>query len=214
MFAGCAAETSLSGARATSRIGRRAVALIAVRAMTFAAHAKGAFQAEGTISDVQTRADEVTLRFTGQISLGYATAPAGDSSTQDLNITTAGVTLKIRDWTRRHSPDEKADPAEIAREMDRIYANLADLATGRRTVRVSIDNPQLAFSNVGQLVGVSGHSSTLRRRTNELTSEPRSRSANQEQSAAQEVCRAVGQGGDLAGDLRRVESRRGDRRVA
>ena len=156
MLAACAAETSLSGARYPSRIGRRAVALIVVLAMAFPAHAKGAFQAEGKISDVQTRANEVTLRFTGQISLGYATAPPGDSSTQDLNITTAGVTLKIRDWTRRHRPDEKADPAETAREIDRIYTNLADLAKGGRTVRVSIDNPQLAFSNVGQLVGVSG----------------------------------------------------------
>ena len=158
MLAACAAETSLSGARDPSRIGRRAVALIVVLAMAFPAHAKGAFQAEGTISDVQTRADELTLRFTGKISLGYATASAGDSSTQwkDLNIITSGVTLKIRDWTRRHGPDEKADPAEIAREINRIYTDLADLAKGRRTVRVSIDNPQLAFSNVGHLVGVSG----------------------------------------------------------
>src|SRR2546427_6893841 len=38
--------------------------------------------------------------------------------------------------------------------------------------------------------------------------------ANQEQSAAQEVCRVVSQGRDLAGDLRGVESHGGERRVA
>jgi|SRR5882672_866147 len=142
----------------TSRNGRRAVALTVALALAVAAHAKGAFQAEGTISDVQTRAGEVSLRFAGKISLGYATASPSDSTTpwKELNVTTAGVTLTIRDWTRRHRPDQKADPAEIDREIGRVHKDLTDFAEPGRPLRLSIDNPQLTFSNDGQLVGVSG----------------------------------------------------------
>ena len=140
------------------RIGCRTVALSIVLAMASVAHAKGSFQAEGTISDLQRRGDEVTLRFAGKISFAYATAPAGDSRREwkDLNVIAAGVTLKIRDWTRRNTPGEKAAPAELNRELDSIYTGLSDLARAGRIVRISIDNPQLSFSNIGELVGVSG----------------------------------------------------------
>jgi hypothetical protein len=143
--------------RRTSRNGARAVALIVVLAIAIAAYAKGAFQAEGTISDLQTRPDEITLRFTGKISLGYATTAASDSTQwKDLDINTLGVTLTIHDWTSRHRPDQKADPAETDREISRIYTELAEYAKSSRPLRISIDNPQLTFSNDGQLVRVSG----------------------------------------------------------
>ena len=141
-----------------SRNGRRAVALIVALAMAVAAQAKGAFQAEGTISHIETRADAVSLRFAGKVSLGYAAGSPSDSTTpwKELNVTTSGVTLTIRNWTRRHKPDQKADPAEIDREIGRVHKELTDFAVPGRPLRLSIDNPELTFSNDGQLVGVSG----------------------------------------------------------
>jgi hypothetical protein len=142
----------------TSRIASRTIALFVVLAMASTAHAKGSFQAEGIISDFQRRGDEVTLKFTGKISSTYATAPAGDSRREwkDLTVIAAGITLKIGDWTRRNKPDETADRAEVDREVDRISADLSDLVKAGGAVRISVDNPQLTFSNIGELVRASG----------------------------------------------------------
>jgi hypothetical protein len=140
------------------RIWSRTIALVVVLAIASTAHAKGSFQAEGIISDFQRRGDEVTFRFTGRISSTYATAPAGDSRREwkDLTVIAAGITLKIGDWTRRNKPDERADPAEVGREVDRVSTDLSALAKVGRAVRISVDNPQLTFSNIGALVRASG----------------------------------------------------------
>ena len=114
----------------TPRIWSRTIPFFVVLAIASTAYAKGSFQAEGIISGFQRRGDEVTFRFTGRISSTYATAPASDSRREwkDLVVIAAGITLKIGDWTRRNKPDETADPAEVGREVDRISADLSDLA--------------------------------------------------------------------------------------
>lgn len=132
-----------------------AVALLAVvLAVSPAAYAKGIFQAEGRISELQRRGDEITFRFVGKISFGYSTAPNTDPRRQwkDIDFEATDISVQVGDWTQPHKPAERADPPVA----DRIYAKLSDLTKIGRAVRFSVDNPSLSFSNVGQLVRVSG----------------------------------------------------------
>lgn len=130
------------------------LALLVVLAVAPAAHAKGIFQAEGAISGLQRYGDEVTFRFVGKISFGYATAPDGDARRQwrDLSFVAADISVQVDGWTRARSPAVRADDAEV----DQIYAKLTELQKTGRAVRFSLDNPNLSFSNVGQLVRASG----------------------------------------------------------
>jgi hypothetical protein len=130
------------------------LALLAVLVVAPAAHAKGIFQAEGAISELQRHGDEVTFRFVGKLSFGYATAPDSDPRRQwkDLSFVATDIAVRVDGWTRARSPAVRADDAEV----DQIFAKLAELQKTGRAVRFSLDNPNLSFSNVGQLVRASG----------------------------------------------------------
>jgi hypothetical protein len=131
-----------------------ALALLAALAAAPAVHAKGIFQAEGTISEVRRVGDELTFKFAGTISFGYATAPDADPNRQwkDTNFSVRGIPLQVSGWTSVRNPGVRSDAAEI----ERICSKLVDLAKKGSRVRVSLDNPTLSFSNIGQLVRASG----------------------------------------------------------
>jgi hypothetical protein len=132
----------------------RALALLAALTVAPAVSAKGIFQAEGVISDVQRRDNEVTFRFAGTISFGYATAPNANPTRQwkDVNFVVTDIPVQVSGWTSVRNPGVSAEAAEI----DRICSKLAELAKSGRRVRFSLDNPMLSFSNVGELVRASG----------------------------------------------------------
>ena len=49
--------------------------LAIILAVWSAVHAKGIFQAEGKIAELQMNQGAITFKFAGRISFGYATAP-------------------------------------------------------------------------------------------------------------------------------------------
>lgn len=117
-------------------------------------YAKGNFQAQGTISDVQRHGVEITFRFSGSVSLGYATAPQGDAARtwEQVALRATGIEIHIGDWTQVHRPSEKASQPDT----ERIYSRLSELMKAGSIVQLSVDNPSLSFSNIGELTGVSG----------------------------------------------------------
>jgi hypothetical protein len=123
--------------------------LIAALLMSTTAAAKGNFQAEGKLSEVRTNGEEVTFRFVGGLSLTYSFT----ATTQNLiSLESADVVVHIRNWTQEHNPSVAAGRPDT----ERVFATLSTLAETGRTVKVSIDNPSLTFSNLGQLTELSG----------------------------------------------------------
>jgi hypothetical protein len=117
-------------------------------------HAKGIFQAQGSITQVRKEGDAITFRFSGWISSGYASAPDSNPKRRwhALRWDTADVSVTLGDWTQPHEPERKDEhPDEGA-----LYASLRELAEHGRPVVFSLDNPGLHFSNSGQLTRVSG----------------------------------------------------------
>jgi hypothetical protein len=119
-----------------------------------AALAKGNFQGEGIVSEVQKSGEEVTFRYVGSISLAYATAPAGDPKRQwnSITVDTANILVRIRNWTESHNPSKRANLPDV----DRIFQMLSALAVPGRKVVISVDNPSLSFSNLGDLTAIDG----------------------------------------------------------
>jgi hypothetical protein len=139
------------------RLARRCAACAALAllpALPQAAHAKGVFQAEGLIRDIEKGSDAIVFRFVGKLSFGYASAPDTHPRRRwrDIAWEFVDVPVQVSHWTRRNKPGERSDEAEA----ERAYESLARLAAAGRPVRFSLDNPGLSFSNRGQLVGVSG----------------------------------------------------------
>lgn len=132
----------------------RLAILIFCAAASVDAQAKGIFQAQGKITQVQKDGNAITFRFSGWISSGYATAPDSDPKRRwrDLGWDSADVAVTLGDWTqplKSESKDERPD-------IETLYASLRDLADRDRRVVFSLDNPGLHFSNKGQLKRVSG----------------------------------------------------------
>jgi hypothetical protein len=132
----------------------RLAILVFCAAVCAIAQAKGIFQAQGKITQVQKDGNAITFRFSGWISSGYATAPDSDPKRRwrDLGWDSADVAVTLGDWTqalKSESKDERPD-------LDTLYASLRDLADRNRLVVFSLDNPGLQFSNKGQLKRVSG----------------------------------------------------------
>lgn len=128
--------------------------LVVALAAWSAAQAKGIFQAEGKITELQKNGNVITFRFVGQISFGYATAPETHPKRKWRNIgwDAADISVRIGDWTKRYKPSEKdAHP-----DAEQIYKNLSELAKADRLIQFSLDNPTFSFSNNGQLLRVSG----------------------------------------------------------
>lgn len=118
------------------------------------AEAKGPFQAQGRISNVERQGDVVTFRFAGNIQFSYVTAPASNPARQAkaLEFSAVDVPMQLRNWTRAFKPAEKGDP----READAAFARLVEMAKSGRAIRLSIDNPAFSFSNQSELTAVSG----------------------------------------------------------
>jgi len=134
--------------------GKLLIVLAAVLTVSPVAYSKGIFQAEGKIAEIERRGDAITFRLVGKISFGYATAPDGDPKRRwkDIAWDAADVAVHIGDWTQPFKPSERADRPET----ERIYATLSKLLKTGRAIQFSVDNPSLSFSNVGQLMRVSG----------------------------------------------------------
>jgi len=62
------------------------------------------------------------------------------------------VPVQIENWTERHDPSKRAATPDAAQ----VAKILSDLAAAKRKALVSIDNPVLEFSNLGQLTQISG----------------------------------------------------------
>lgn len=133
---------------------RKFVFLVIVLAACSAAHAKGIFQAEGKIAELQRDKDAITFRFVGWISFGYATAPDDHPKRRwkDISWDAADIAVRVGDWTQRYKPAEKADRPDA----EQIHATLSELVKSGRPIGFSLDNPSLSFSNKGQLVRASG----------------------------------------------------------
>jgi hypothetical protein len=118
------------------------------------AQAKGIFQAQGRITQVQRAGDSITFRFSGWISSGYASAPDSDPKRRwrDMRWDSVDISVTLGDWTRPHEPERRDERPDV----DAVHASLDDLAGRDRVVVFSVDNPGLHFSNKGQLTRVSG----------------------------------------------------------
>jgi len=116
--------------------------------------AKGNFQAEGLVSDVQVQGTVLTFRYVGSLKLAYATAPAGNPRQQwkTVEFEAVDVEVRIENWTEGHHPSKPAVTPEVAQ----VAKTLSDLADTKRKALVAIDNPVLAFTNIGLLTRVSG----------------------------------------------------------
>ena len=125
-----------------------------VSIISIAAVAKGNFQAEGKVFEVESRNGEVEFRFKGKITMSYATALIDDPKRQwnHIALESTDVPIRIGDWTRRHKPDQVATHPDT----QLIYTELSNFAKSGQLVQLSIDNPSLTFSNVGVLVNISG----------------------------------------------------------
>ena len=130
------------------------VALLAFLAASCAVEAKGIFQAQGRISQVQREGDTITFRFAGWISSGYASAPDESPKRRwhDMGWDAVDVPVTLSGWTRAHETESRDDHPDV----DRIFAELTDFAIRGRRVGFSVDNPGFQFSNKGQLKRVSG----------------------------------------------------------
>jgi hypothetical protein len=132
----------------------RLAILVFCAAVCATAQAKGIFQAQGKIAQVQKNGNAITFRFSGWITSGYATAPDSNPKRRwhDMRWDTANVAVTLGDWTQLHEPERKDDRPDV----DALYASLRDLSERGRLVVFSVDNPGLHFSNGGQLTRVSG----------------------------------------------------------
>ncbi len=134
----------------------RCAFLVLALAACFGAHAKGIFQAQGRISEVERAGDTLTFRFTGWISFGYASAPDSDPKRRwrDMGWDKADVRVRIGEggWTRRYKDTERDDRPDV----DAVQPSLVATARSPEKATFSVDNPGLTFSNRGELVGVTG----------------------------------------------------------
>ncbi len=133
---------------------KRFAVLVICLAAGSVANAKGIFQAEGKITELQKNGDVITFRFIGTISFGYATAPDRNPKRKwrDIGWDATDISVKIGDWTRPYKSTERdAHP-----DAQSIYKTLSDLAKTDRSIQFSLDNPTFTFSNTGQLLKVSG----------------------------------------------------------
>jgi len=117
-------------------------------------HAKGIFQAEGKIAELQMNQGAITFKFAGRISFGYATAPDTHPKRQwrDVDWEGTNITVSVGDWTQAYKPTERADYPDT----ERRYTTLLGLMKTGHSIQFSLDNPSLSFSNSGQLIRVSG----------------------------------------------------------
>jgi hypothetical protein len=113
---------------------------------------KGNFQAEGTITAVDLQANSITFRFSGKIRMTYATAaeslPA--RSARVLEFEAHELPVEIREWTEPHKPSVKAT-TDLSND---IHSKLLELARSGHRASVSVDNPELGFTNTGELVRI------------------------------------------------------------
>src|SRR5258708_29402235 len=100
----------------------RCAFFILALAACLGAQAKGIFQAQGRISEVERAGDTLTFRFTGRISFGYATAPDSDPKRRwrDMGWDKADVRVRIGEWTRGYKDPDRDDPPDL----DAIQASL------------------------------------------------------------------------------------------
>jgi hypothetical protein len=79
------------------------------------AHAKGIFQAQGKVTQVERAGDSVTFRFAGWISSGYATAPDSNPKRrwQNMRWDAVDVPVTLGDWTQLHEPERKVSGTRI-----------------------------------------------------------------------------------------------------
>src|SRR5258708_35660717 len=91
----------------------RCAFFILALAACLGAQAKGIFQAQGRISEVERAGDTLTFRFTGRISFGYATAPdsAPNRRWRALGWDKADARGPIGEWTPRYKDTEAHAPA-------------------------------------------------------------------------------------------------------
>jgi hypothetical protein len=121
--------------------------------MTVAAVAKGNFQAQGIVSEVQRSGDAITFRFVGRIQLVYSSGAIDPQAPQKLiEFESASVLIHVAGWIQRYNPTEAAEQPDT----ELTYTTLAALAKSERLVVLSVDNPSLTFSNTGSPVQVSG----------------------------------------------------------
>ena len=108
----------------------RLAILILFSATCTIAHAKGIFQAQGRITELQRSGDTITFRFAGWISSGYATAPDTNPKRRwrDIRWDAVDVPVTIVEWTRPNEPGQRDERPDV----DAIYANLRELAHGDR----------------------------------------------------------------------------------
>jgi hypothetical protein len=118
------------------------------------AFAKGNFQAQGVVSEVRKNDTEVSFRYVGSLSLGYATTTASNPKRQwkIIEVDDANVLVRINHWTEKHEPSKRARVPDT----DAVFQKLSALATPMQKVRLSIDNPSLTFSNLGELTAIDG----------------------------------------------------------
>jgi hypothetical protein len=132
----------------------RLAILIFCAAVGAHAQAKGIFQAQGKIMQVQKAGDSITFRFAGWISTGYASAPDSNPKRRWYNLRwdAVDVPVTLGDWTQLHDPERKDERPDV----ETLHASLRELSDRGRLVVFSVDNPGLHFSNRGQLTRVSG----------------------------------------------------------
>lgn len=104
--------------------------------------AKGLFQANGQISEVRKKGDEITFRFVGRVSFPYLKLPPGPTD----------VLISVGDWTRKYASEERDEAPQI----ESVYSTLSAFVNSEEGVRISLDNPAFSFANSGQLARISG----------------------------------------------------------
>lgn len=132
----------------------RAILFCVLAGICVVAQAKGIFQAQGRVTEVQRSGDGITFRFAGWITAGYATAPEKDPKRRwvDIGWNSVDVPVSLGEWTRRDDSRVKDERPDV----DATFAELRRLAASGHKVMFSVDNPGLIFTNRGELARVSG----------------------------------------------------------
>src|SRR5262245_30533743 len=101
----------------------RAIVCTAMLALSLAAYAKGNFQARGTLSDVQVSHGEIWFKFTGEVSVGYETAPEGHPirKWQQMELRVIDLPMFIANWTEAYNSEKKSPHPPL----DKLFATLS-----------------------------------------------------------------------------------------
>jgi len=119
------------------------------------AMAKGGLQLEGTLSQAEIVGDALLLRFTGTLSLTVENSPLGGGKPRasGLAARVERLPIVVPEWSEVESDRGEKNPQP---SFDEVTALARALARSGHRIRAALDDPELLFSNTGEVTRARG----------------------------------------------------------